>query len=164
MSVTVPAVEEVVAGQSVQSVVAIVADERVREQTAKEILDAEVGVAFRFAAGPHSVAQARHDTSGGVGVARRIGAWSTVEPIGAFPAVEEVVAGEAEDRVIAAVAPDHVVAEGDTIEHIDGFGVVRSFHVSHDSLPFLVRAKFHNRSIAGASICPMEGTRRRLVA
>ena len=67
-----------------------------------------------------------------------------MERIGAFPAVEEVVAGEAEDRVIAAVAPDHVIAERDTIEQIDGFGVVRSFHPSHDSLPFLVRAKFHD--------------------
>ena len=78
-----------------------------------------------------------------------------MERIGTGAADDMVVAAAAEDRVIAAVAKDEVVAEGDTIQHIDGFGVVRSFHESHDSLPFLVRAKFHNRSITGASICPM---------
>jgi hypothetical protein len=82
-----------------------------------------------------------------------------VERIGPGAAEKIIIAGEAENRVIAAVAPDHVIAEGDTIEQIDGFGVVRSFHVSHDSLPFLVRAKFHNRSITGASICPMRRRR-----
>jgi hypothetical protein len=30
-------------------------------------------------------------------------------------------------------------------------------HQSHDSLPFLVRAKFRNRPITGASICPTGG-------
>jgi hypothetical protein len=80
-----------------------------------------------------------------------------VERISPGAADDKVIAGEAEDRVIAAVAPDHVAAEGDTIKQIDGFGVVRSVHVSHDSLPFLVRAKFHNGSISAASICPMGG-------
>ena len=102
--VAVPAVEEVVAAISGERVAAVVADERVRELTADEVLDAEVGVAFRFAAGPHSRGQARNDAGGGVEVARRIGAWSTVERIGAGAAVDKVVAAEAEDRVIAAVA------------------------------------------------------------
>ena len=70
-----------------------------------------------------------------------------MERIGTGAADDNIIAGEAQDRVIAAVAPNHVIAEGDTIERIDGFGVVRSFHVSHVSFPFLVRAKFHNRSI-----------------
>ena len=71
-----------------------------------------------------------------------------------------VVAAEAEDRVIAAVAVNKVIAEGDTIQRIDGFGVVRSFDIGHDSLPFLVRAKFHNRSIRRIDLS--DGRRREI--
>src|SRR5262245_23168078 len=125
--VAVAAVEQVVAAKSGERVAGVVADERVRvPPTADEVLDAEVGVAFRLAPGPHSRGQARNDTSGGVVVARRVGAWSTMERIGAASTDDIVVAAEAPDRVIAAVADDGVVAEGDAIQEIDGFGVVRS--------------------------------------
>ena len=49
-----------------------------------------------------------------------------MERIGAATTDDIVVAAEAPDRVIAAVADDGVVAEGDAIQKIDGFGVVRS--------------------------------------
>jgi hypothetical protein len=80
-----------------------------------------------------------------------------VERIGAGATVDNVVAGEAENRVIAALGEDEVVAEGDAIQKIDGFGAVRSRNIGHLSFLCSSGAKFHNRSITGASVCSMGG-------
>src|SRR5262245_6913196 len=90
----VPAVEEVVAGQSGQRVVAVVAGERIVVRRADEILDADVGVAFRVAAGPLAGGEARNDAGCGGEVARRVVTCAAVEKIGTRAADDIVIAAE----------------------------------------------------------------------
>ena len=115
------------AAKAGEDVVAGIADERVVERRAGEVLDADEGVALGIAAAAEPRHQADADAGARGRIARRVDARAAVQRVGAAKTGEEVVAGIADEHVgegIAGAVDGRRSQQGEVLDRADGVHAV----------------------------------------